>query len=151
MARRVLSGATGALGLFHLWLFARQAWTGELGSPETVFKWIAAAALVAALAVLRRNGVPLARGRKAVAIWTLVALLHAPAVGDRLATFDTPALTQVVAALAPLAGALLLLWVALRSIARPDLSRRLVTAAAFSPQCLARASYACSPRPPPSV
>ena len=158
MLRRVLKSAAGALGLFHLWLFARQAWTGELGSPETLLKWIAAAALIGALAVLRRNRVPLTRGRKAVAIWTLVALLHAPAVGDRLSTFETPgipetaiALTQVAVSLAPVAGALLLLWLALVSRPRPAQSHRVAVAAAYSPRRLARASFQFSPRPPPSV
>jgi hypothetical protein len=157
MLRRLLKSATGALGLFHLWLFARQAWTGELGSPDTILKWIAAAALVAALVALRRAGVPLARGRKAVAIWTLVALLHAPAVGERLSTFDTPglpetaiALTQVVVSLAPMAGALFLLWLARTTVPRPSRASQ-PAAAAFSPRRLARASFAFAPRPPPSV
>ena len=158
MARRILTSAARALGFFHLWLFARQAWSGELASPEILLKWFAAAALVAALVALRRKGVPLARGRKAVALWTLVALLHAPAVGERLSTLDTPAipetaiaLTQITVSLAPIAGALLLLWLALRSVARPEFLRRLAIAAAFPPQPAAIAAFAFAPRPPPSV
>ena len=157
MVRRLLTGAASALGLFHVWLFVRQAAAGELSSPETLGKWLAAAALAVAIAALRRQRVSLVRGRKAVAVWTLAALLHAPAAGERLATFDIPVipeaavtLVQTLAAIAPLAGALLLLWLACsRAI---HTSRGFVAAPAVAlsrPQLLF--AFRFSPRPPPSV
>lgn len=155
MLRRLLSGAGLALGLFHVWLFARQASAGTL-TPETAAKWAAAAALVAALGALYRQGVPLLRGRKAVAIWVLAALLHAPAIGERLDALETPAipeaaitLSQLVAAAAPLAGLLLLLWIARASSRIPAL--RYVAAAGVAPSAAIgrRTTLAFCPRPPP--
>ena len=158
MFRRLLTGAAGALGLFHVWLFVRQASAGELSSPETIAKWLAAAVLAVAIAALRRKGVSLVRGRKAVAVWTLAALLHAPAAGERLATFDTPVipeavatLAQVAAAIAPLAGALLLLWLA--SARTTHTSRRGLAALPSLARPRQHLLFALdfAPRPPPSV
>ena len=152
MLRRLLSGAGVALGLFHVWLFVRQIAAGDL-SAEALVKWLAALGLAAALLVLKRRGIPLFRGRKAIAVWTLVALLHAPAVGERLATFDIPAgpaaLAEVLASVAPVAGALLLLWLAAAHPPRPrftPLARLPIARLAHHP---AFASFAFSPRPPP--
>jgi len=153
MLRRLLSGAGLALGLFHVWLFARQASAGTL-TPETAAKWAAAAALVAAFGALYRQGVPLLRGRKAVAIWVLAALLHAPAIGERLESLETPAIpeaaiTLLVAAAAPLAGLLLLLWIARASAPIPAL--QYVAAASVDPSAVIgrRTTLAFCPRPPP--
>lgn len=157
MFRRLVSGAALALGLFHVWIFARQTAAGIL-TPETLLKWLAAAGLLAALVALRRQGVPLFKGRKAVAIWVLAALLHAPAIGERLEALETPAipesaitLSQLLASAATLAGVLLLVW-----IARPRPSAP--TGAGSAPRTIVpsavravRASVAFSPRPPPSV
>lgn len=158
MLRRLLSGAGLSLGVFHVWLFGRQALTGELASPETLVKWLAAAALAAALVVLRRQGVPLLRGRKAVAIWVLAALLHAPAIGERLATLYTPAipetaivLTTLVESIVPLAGVLLLLLIARAHAVTPVVHARAARVIVPSAARAARASIAFAPRPPPSV
>lgn len=155
MFRRLLSGAAFALGLFHAWIFARQAAAGSL-TPETLLKWLAAAGLLAALVALRQQGVPLFRGRKAVAIWVLAALLHAPAIGERLEALETPAipeaaitLSQLLSSAAALAGVLLLLWIARpRAAALPQVR---TAARAIVPSAIraARATLAFSPRPPP--
>lgn len=158
MFRRVLSGAGIALGAFHVWLFARQAMSGALASPEVLLKWIAAAGLAAALIALRRSGISLVRGRKAVAVWVLAALLHAPAIGQRLDALEIPAipeaaisLTQTLAAAVSLAGVLLLLWSARRQ-AQAGLGFRRASAAALPSIWLsAPAGSAFAPRPPPSV
>ncbi|HEX6323107.1 MAG TPA: hypothetical protein VFZ36_05225 [Vicinamibacterales bacterium] len=157
MFRRLLSGAALALGLLHAWIFVRQAAAGSL-TPETLLKWIAAAGLLAALVALRRQGVSLFRGRRAVAVWVLAALLHAPAIGERLTALETPALpeaaialSQALASAASLAGVLLLLWIARQ---RPSASSRVRLAArAIVPSAVqaARATFAFAPRPPPSV
>ena len=141
MLRRLLSGAGLALGLFHVWLFARQASAGTL-TPETAAKWAAAVALVAALGALYRQGVPLLRGRKAVAIWVLAALLLAPAIPEA-------AITLLVSAAAPLAGLLLLLWIARASAPIPAF--QYVAAASVDPSAVIgrRTTLAFCPRPPP--
>jgi hypothetical protein len=73
------SGLVAALALasFHIFLFWNRLVGGDLLDPAIALRWVAAAGLVSALAALRRMGVPLARGRKALVIWLLVVLLHA--------------------------------------------------------------------------
>lgn len=70
-----------ALVIFHIVLFRDRLVGGELLDPVVAVRWLAAAALVSALLVLRRMGIPLASGRKAFIIWLLVALLHASSGG----------------------------------------------------------------------
>lgn len=80
-ARAIVRWSVAAAGLtlavFHLYLFWDRLAGGDLLDPAVAGRWLAAAALVAVLAVLRRIGVPLARGRNAVVVWSLVMLLHA--------------------------------------------------------------------------
>jgi hypothetical protein len=157
MFRQVTAGAGYILGAFHLWLFARQAWAGELAKPEALVKWLGAALLVAALFALSRQGASLFRGRRAVSIWLLVALLHAPAVGARLEALEIPALPQVTVTLSQLitaalaGGALLLFWL-LRARADAALARvtSLVDRVA-RPSCTVRVFPPFAPRPPPSA
>jgi hypothetical protein len=66
-----------ALGVFHLYLFWDRLVGGDLLEPAVALRWLSAAGLVSALAILRRMGVPLTRGRKAGVVWLLVVLLHA--------------------------------------------------------------------------
>jgi hypothetical protein len=84
---------------FHVWLFGRQAWDGQLVDLALASRWIIAVGLTAALAYRRSHGRSLIRGRQAVAVWLLAALLHGPAVTRDLAV-DAPALPEVVATLA---------------------------------------------------
>ena len=77
---RAVSIAAGALLVaFHGWLFAGQIADGSLADPWLIFRWIAAAGLVAALAAVRVRGGSV-WGRHGVAIWVLAAMLHGPAV-----------------------------------------------------------------------
>jgi hypothetical protein len=96
MIRRILLAAGGSLALFHVWLFAGQAWEGQLADPALILRWLFAAALVAALVGLRRQGASIFRGRNAVAIWLLAALLHGPAAAHRLDGLGEPALPEFV-------------------------------------------------------
>jgi hypothetical protein len=158
MLRRLLSGAGAALGLFHVWLFGRQAMEGALASPGLLLKWLAAFGLAAALVALRRKGVSLVRGRKAVAVWVLAALLHAPAIGERVSALDIPAVpeavltfSELIAPVALLTGLLALLWIARPRAAAPLRLLRALDAAIPSASWTACALAAFSPRPPPSV
>ena len=83
MFRRTLVALGGLLALFHGWLLGSQLWSGQLAEPGLVLRWAVAAGLVAALVALRRSGGSMFWGRKAICIWLLAALLHAPAMARR--------------------------------------------------------------------
>jgi hypothetical protein len=95
-----LTSAGLLLVLFHVWLFARQVWLGELTDLTVLGRWLLAGALVWGLVALRRQGAHLILGRRAVGIWLLAALLHGPAAADRSRDLVLPALPDVVATLA---------------------------------------------------
>ena len=77
---RHLWGVAGALLVtFHGWLLASQFLDGQLAQPFLVLRWAVAAALVAALVLLRRQGA-VVFSRKSMAVWVLAFLLHGPAV-----------------------------------------------------------------------
>src|SRR5262245_57290727 len=99
MVRKVLT-ATGALLVgFHVWLFVSQLGDGRLADVSVLARWGAAAGLGLALWYLRRQNVSLIWGRKAVAVWLLAAVLHGPALTDRLAAVDSLASAEVTAIL----------------------------------------------------
>jgi hypothetical protein len=115
MVRKALSTIAALLVGFHVWLFARDAWTGGLVDLGLLARWAAAAGLLWGLVALRRQGVSLVRSRQAVAIWVLAALLHGPAIAGPIEIADLPAAPVVAAALVPavaLAGLLVLLALA---------------------------------------
>ena len=157
MLRRLASATGGLLVLFHVWLFGSQLMDGRL-TLGPVLRWLMAGALLAALVGLHRSGASIFKGRKAVSIWLLAALLHAPAMAGSSVAYESPALAEVVTALAKIAaasvaaglGLALLAWL-LRYLSAP----RLVMARAvgrrrvrpFKPGRSLR--YAS--RPPPSV
>jgi hypothetical protein len=99
MVRKALVGAGALLIAFHAWLFAGQIWTGQLADPARAIQWAVAGILIWALWSLRRRGESIVGSRRAVAIWLLAALLHAPAVADRVEAPGAPALPEVVATL----------------------------------------------------
>lgn len=93
------AGIVGALLVgFHGWLLAGHAWTGQLADPGLALRWLSAAGLLAAILVLRRQGQSVAWGRRAVALWLLAAVLHAPALADRV-EHTSPALPEAVVTL----------------------------------------------------
>jgi hypothetical protein len=158
MVRRILVGAGALLVLFHAWLLAGQAWDGQLADPALILRWAAAGAIVAALFALRRTGASMFRGRKAVAIWLLAALLHGPAAARHIEGLGEPALPEFVATLTQIAvasgAALGLGWLLLRAIARrrevPVLRAAFVLRERPRPvSILSRAFVRFSPRPPP--
>jgi hypothetical protein len=99
MLRKGLTAAGAILVLFHVWLLSGQVWTGALAEPGRILRWLFAFALVAGLVALKRQGGSVWRGRKAVSIWLLAAVLHAPAVG----TAGLPAMPEVSNLLAEIA------------------------------------------------
>ena len=81
--------AGAALVGFHVWLLASQWAAGRLVSdPALLFRWAAALVLAAALFWLGREGSSLF-SRRAVVIWLLAALLHAPAVASQTGDLQT--------------------------------------------------------------
>lgn len=158
MFRRAATALGGLLVLFHLWLFGSQLLEGQLTELGPVLRWLIAAGLVMALAGLRRSGASIFRGRQAISIWLLAALLHGPAVAGANLAHESPALAEVATALVQIAAASMALGLGLAllaSVRRRLFTPRLVVARAvgrrrrrpYEPaRCLRSA-----PRPPPSL
>lgn len=155
MWRRTLTVLGALLVLFHAWLLGGQLWDGQLADPGLLLRWSLAAGLLASLVGLRRRGASLMGGRKAVAIWLLAALLHAPAVGP--SGLDSPALPEAVATVLEFAvasvivglGLVLLAAIARGPLARPRAAGRLA-AARIPGAGHRRRTLPVAPRPPPS-
>jgi hypothetical protein len=159
VARQVLGRlAAAVLIVFHTWLLWTQATLGTLLDPDVAFRWALAGLVLAAFWALRRLGVPLLWGRRAVVLWVLVIVIHAHAVwtGDAMAL--PAAVPQAVVNLVSLsvpaatfASLLFLVWV----------TRRYATLHPRVRQCDVRPVFAglpanvCalqfSPRPPPAA
>jgi hypothetical protein len=155
MLRRAAVLLGSLLVLFHVWLFLDRLWQGQLADIGAVLRWAVAGGLTAALWTLHRRGVPLVRGRKAIAIWVLAALLHAPAVWGEHPADHTPALVEVVTTVAQLIGSvaigfgLILLAVVLRRQASLRLTRaRAVARPRLRPHASGGSLHVAS-RPPP--
>jgi hypothetical protein len=99
MVRRILTATGALLALFHVWLFASQMADGHLTDAGLLLRWAVAIALVAGLWQLRRQGASLVWGRKAVSVWLLAAVLHGPALRDRVAAADSPTASDIAAVL----------------------------------------------------
>jgi hypothetical protein len=126
---------------------------GRLSDPGVALRWLGAAALTIALLALRRRGVSLLWGRRALVFWLLVLLLHAGAAvpqdpGTRLAPEHL--LFVVPAAVGP-AGLALVLVVTLvcRALAGPTVSPATSVADGAAPL---RGGFlpALASRPPPA-
>lgn len=79
---RSFVSALGAVALVSLvFLHASILWArvtqGRLGEPVIAVRWAAAFVLLLALVALRRRGVSLLWGRRALVFWLLVLVLHA--------------------------------------------------------------------------
>jgi len=158
MFRRILAFAGALLVGFHVWLFAGQALDGQLADVALLTRWAAAGGLALGLLVLRSRGASLFRGRQAVAIWLLAALLHAPAVAERVGGSPAPPVAEIVATIAPLTvagalaiGLLLLLAVLFRSRRSPAPWPSAAAGPAIAHARFAPARIAFAPRPPPAA
>jgi len=157
MIRRSLTVAGTALVVFHVWLLAGQVWSGAIGDPGLLVRWLVAAGLIAGLVALRRQGESLVLGRKAVVMWVLAALLHGPALATRTHA-DVPPIPEVIVTLAQtvatLGGLIGLGWclATLRGRRRHLFAViHMVTAGPCVPACPHAAGTVFAPRPPPST
>ena len=157
MFRKALAAVGLLLVVFHGWLFAGQIWDGRLADAALVSRWAIAAGVVFGLWALHRRGGSLFRGRRAVALWLLAAMLHGPAFADRFDVSE-PALPETVAVLvqastglAALGGLLVLLALVLR--ARRQSPRPPARVSALIPPVpgplRSGQILALAPRPPP--
>ncbi|HEX6211301.1 MAG TPA: hypothetical protein VF136_11025 [Methylomirabilota bacterium] len=146
-AWRVLSATAcaAALGLvvFHVWLFARQLLAGQLLDPDLALRWATGGLLVAALVWLRRRGVPLLYGRRALSVWLLVALLHCWGAAASAGSQEPPVPVPEASAsyVLPITAGTLLFGLGLLLVAA--LSRRLTPPAVRRRRVRARAGAAC--------
>ncbi len=89
LVRALLRVAAASLVVFHGFLLWDRVASLTLLDPAVALRWGAAAALALGLVRLQLAGVPLTSGRKALVVWSLVALLHAsmvPGLGGLAAT-----------------------------------------------------------------
>jgi hypothetical protein len=68
--------ALAALAAFHVSLLWDRLVDGQLLDPVVAARWLGAVALSAGLVALRRRGVSLVAGRRALVVWLLVVFLH---------------------------------------------------------------------------
>jgi hypothetical protein len=68
--------AGSALLFFHGWLLWERMSAGELLQPPVALRWAAALPLALAWIAHRRRGLSPFRGRRALVLWLLAALLH---------------------------------------------------------------------------
>src|SRR5512134_2738482 len=71
--------AAALLAVLHAFILWDRVVHGRLSDPGVALRWLGGAALTVALLALRRRGVSLFRGRRALVFWLLVLLLHAGA------------------------------------------------------------------------
>jgi hypothetical protein len=146
---------------FHAALFWVQLSTGTLFDTSVAVRWLSGVVLLGGLYSLRRSGASPFRGRRAVALWLLVGVLHWSAVSADLGT--GPALAGRAAELSVVldltaltaAPALLLLslwWFARASRGRssPPAGARWLAATTAANTSLDAYSAVLGARPPPN-
>lgn len=144
---------------FHAWLFWTHLSSGRLAEPAVASRWAVGLLLAGGFLALRRAAVPLIRGRRALALWVLVAFLHAHAALAPQGSLTDPAgLNESVAvfvvqaaATATLLGAglvLLALALRLRQQGAPLLACRAIPPAARH-RPVTGWRLVIAPRPPP--
>lgn len=106
--------ASAVLGLFHLLLLWQRVASQSLLEPTVLARWLGSIVLLAALIYLRRAGVPLLWGRRALVFWLLVLVLHLGVPGASAVPAGAHALDSGVLLVLPVIGATLVvgLWLA---------------------------------------
>lgn len=75
--RAAMVAMVALLSLFHLALLGEQVADGSLLDPAIAGEWVVGLLLLLGLVRLRRAGLSLMRGRAALVLWLLLAVLHA--------------------------------------------------------------------------
>lgn len=149
-----------ALASFHAWLFWTHATSGRLLEPGTAIRWLLAALLLGGFIALRRLGLPVLLGRKALVLWLLVVLLHCHATWSAGPGPDAASLPQSLTAFASqlvdaaggvLLGLGLLILLARRHAIRPRALPFLEARSLAACPTLGSHGFRLSPRPPPSA
>jgi hypothetical protein len=150
--------AVGILLLFHAWLLWAHATSGKLFEADVALRWAIAGFLALGFWSLRRFGLPLFRGRRAVVLWLLVVLLHGHAIwtGDAgqvlPVTVPQAAVDLVPAGLqlaATLSAVLLVAWLTARAAATGLRSCQAAPRPRPFGLPVAVATLRFAPRPPP--
>jgi len=105
------------LALYHVWLLGVHLLDGRAFAPATAVRWVLAVLVLVGLRALRRRGLPLFSGRRAVGLWLLVAIIHCSAAweGGTAAALDT-AIPEAVTALGQFSAATLVLRAVLAAV-----------------------------------
>lgn len=147
--------AFGLLVAFHVWLLWTHIVVGKAFEPRTAVRWLVAVGVLAGFRALSRRGLPLVFGRRAVALWLLVLVIHCHAVwsGDVVtADLGVPetlhALAQLTGTISVL-GALAIVLFATQAVAALDWRRRRFVPASLSGVPSDGFTYRFAPRPPP--
>jgi hypothetical protein len=148
--------ATAVLVGFHTWLLWTHSVTGKIFEPDVIARWAVAGLVVAAFLALRRLGLPLFWGRRAVVLWLLVILIHCHALWAGETATIPLAVPQAAVELLPaalqaaaLALALFAAWLALRASASRPRPRVCDVPCRFAGLPAAVPHLQFSPRPPP--
>ena len=119
LAARVGTGALAAILLiFHAWLLWRQLDSGQILDPLTATKWATALVMFGGLVALRAGGLSPFRGRQALVVWTLVAMVHWSAASRLPAAMSADGPATAVSLILPAAEALTGLALALAALTR---------------------------------
>jgi hypothetical protein len=128
-------GAVAVLLVFHAALLWAHLASGRLFEPAVALRWGIGFLLLGLLVALRRVGVPVLYGRRALVVWVLLALLHVsaamPATSAALTTNGPSGITLTLvvlpqasgmafaAGLLPLGATLARAWRLPQPVARP--------------------------------
>jgi len=100
LVRALSALAAVALAAFHVDLLVKRFENGSLLDPWVAVQWLGAGALIAVAIVFVRRQISLGSGRKALAFWLLVLVLHAlpgaPVALDAAPTLAPPPLVLLV-------------------------------------------------------
>ncbi len=152
---RIVVGLAGAgIGGFHLRILWTRLADGSVLDPVVAARWVTSVAIALVFIRLHRRGVSLVRGRAALVLWLLVALLHGVALVPAVAATTAAVMPADVFLVAtPLVGVATLAWagaLVMRDAGKALFARLALAAPLASPPRLERDLLAASgPRAPP--
>jgi len=147
--------AFGLLVAFHVWLLWTHLVVGQAFEPQTAVRWLVAVGVLAGFRALSRRGHPLVFGRRAVALWLLVIVIHCHAgwTGDVVtADLGVPetlhALSLITGSISVL-GALAVVLLVTQAPAAFDARLAVPASASIAGLPSDGFTYRFAPRPPP--